>query len=402
MKKFRSRLAIVLMLMLVFVTSFELIGVFAEDGVQGEPVVTEEAEGAADAVVPEAGAADLAAPEAEAVTDAVMNGGEGGEGGEGGSEGGDTPTPPEPTPTPEYAITASGGLEAFSSYKSVVLEWNKATATKKTGETEEAAEVVYKVNGADVSVQDLGSKVRYTAGGLTAGVDAGFTVEAYVKEDPTKTASIGSATKAPVRTIAYKLKIKKGGTLKSHGGPKAKMKVKAGQTIYAYGFGGGKYILENENGSIFYCNVTRTGKKSCVYSKSLVYSPKEAEFFVNAKGLSSKTSSLVWVNTYTQHLYVFTGSAGNWTCVHDNKCSTGKAKTPAPTGVSGNKTIWKKIKRRHGIKWWSPYSDINSIHSKKKAWKIGVPSSNGCIRNYEPDAKFVYYNAPIGTKVLIY
>ena len=99
---------------------------------------------------------------------------------------------------------------------------------------------------------------------------------------------------------------------------------------------------------------------------------------------------------------MFYGSAGNWSCVSDFDCSTGKAATPSPTGLSGQKTIWKKIKKRHGIKWWSPYSDINSIHANKAKWRIGYPSSNGCIRNYEANAYNVYVNAPIGTKVLLY
>ena len=128
----------------------------------------------------------------------------------------------------------------------------------------------------------------------------------------------------------------------------------------------------------------------------------EAEFFINARGLGSGTGSFVWCNTYTQTIYRFSGSAGNWTCQNYFKCSTGKAATPSPTGVSGRKTIWKKIKKRHGIKWWSPYSDINSFHSKKAKWKIGAPTSNGCIRNYEANAYDLYVNAPIGTAVLLY
>ena len=88
----------------------------------------------------------------------------------------------------------------------------------------------------------------------------------------------------------------------------AKIKVKKGQTIYAYGFGGGKYIFANEQGSIFYCNMTRTGKKSCVYDNSMYYTPEEAQLYVNDKGMSSKTGSFVWVNTYSQKFYAVLGA----------------------------------------------------------------------------------------------
>ena len=301
----------------------------------------------------------------------------------------------DPVPAPQV-----GGLKALASCDSVYLRWTDPTYTTS---------VTVAVNGAPSAVtatKRADGMMEYKVAGLNARVN--YLTGEYPSYLFTVTASNdgGSASAsvvgAPVKTISYKLKIKTSGTLKSHGGPKAKIKVKKGQTIYAYGFGGGKYIFANEQGSIFYCNMTRTGKKSCVYDNSMYYTPEEAQLYVNDKGMSSKTNSFVWVNTYSQKLYVFTRTATGWVWAHDNKCSTGKASTPAPTGVSGKKQIWKKIKKRHGIKWWSPYSDINSIHSKKKAWKIGVPTSNGCIRNYEPDAKFVYFNAPIGTRVHIY
>lgn len=301
----------------------------------------------------------------------------------------------EAIPAPQIS-----GLTALASCDSVYLRWTDPTYTTA---------VTVAVNGAPTAVtatKRADGLMEYKVAGLNARVN--YLTGQYPLYAFTVTASNdgGSASDstfgAPVKTISYKLQLKASGTLKSHGGPKAKIKVKKGQTIYAYGFGGGKYIFANEQGSIFYCNMSRTGKKSCVYDNSMYYTPEEAQLYVNDKGMSSKTGSFVWVNTYSQKLYVFTLTANGWTWVHDNKCSTGKASTPAPTGVSGKKQIWKKIKKRHGIKWWSPYSDINSIHSKKKAWKIGVPTSNGCIRNYEPDAKFVYFNAPIGTRVHIY
>ena len=315
----------------------------------------------------------------------------------------------ESEPTKPAAVN----LTAYSSSNAVVFLWDKAKNEDGTVDTS----VKYLVNGNPVTPADYKGMNRYDVTGLAEGGSASITVVAYREkttttssgvegEDPVTTterleSDPRTASDNAVQTIRYRVRIKKGGTLKSHGGPSQSIKVSKGEYIYAYGFGGGKYIFER-NGSIFYCNKSRTNKRSCVYNSGMTYSPQEAEFFINARGLGSGTGSFVWCNTYTQTIYRFSGSAGNWTCQNYFKCSTGKAATPSPTGVSGRKTIWKKIKKRHGIKWWSPYSDINSFHSKKAKWRIGAPTSNGCIRNYEGNAYDLYVNAPIGTGVLLY
>ena len=345
MKKFRSRIAIILTMVMVL-TSFTFLGVYADDD-----------------------------------------------------------------PTAPSAVT---GLAAYSSSEAVVFLWDKATNEDGSEDTT----VKYLVNGNPVTPTTYKGKNRFDITGIGEGGYASATVVAYREKTTTTTTGEGeeatsvttterlesspvSAADNAVQTIRYRVRIKKGGTLKSHGGPSRSIRVSKGQYIYAYGFGGGKYIFKDGD-SIFYCNKSRTNKRSCVYNSGATYSPMEAEFFINARGLGSGTGSFVWCNTYSQTIYRFSGSAGNWTCQNYFKCSTGKAATPSPTGVSGRKTIWKKIKKRHGIKWWSPYSDINSFHSKKAKWTIGAPTSNGCIRNYEANAYDLYVNAPIGTAVLLY
>lgn len=296
----------------------------------------------------------------------------------------------ETTPSEPTAPAAVANLTAYSSYNGVVLRWTKdANATS------------YKVNGAVVTPTDLGNgMLQYaTPNNLEPGVDVAFSVVASNEKGDSPAATV---VKAPVRAIAYKVKIKVGGTLRSHAGPKAKYKVKRGQTIYADRYGaGGKYIFSH-NGSTFYCDRLRTSKRKAIYTRDFNYTPEEAQFFVNAKGLSSRTGVLIWISTYTQHIYMFQGTKGNWTCIGDYECSTGTASTPTPTGITGQKTIYKKIRSRHGIPWWSPFSDINSIHGKKSGWKLGKPASNGCVRNYNENAKVMYKTAKKGTRVMVY
>ena len=247
-------------------------------------------------------------------------------------------------------------------------------------------------------------KVKAKAGlsGAEKGEKAKLKVKAYAGSGDSRIESAAaSKSDYPVRGIAYKLTIRISGTLKSHGGPSRTIKVKRGQVINAYGFGGGKYIFKVGK-SIFYCNKIRTGNRKCVYTTKWNYSKQEAEFYVKDKGLKSKTNKLIWVNGYTQHVYLFKKSKGEWVVQDDWECATGKASAPTPTGVTGNKAIWQKLKSRHALKWWSSFSDINSFHGKHKNWSVGTPASKGCIRNPTDKAKLVYDKAKIGTKVFIY
>lgn len=294
------------------------------------------------------------------------------------------------------APPAVTGLRACAANNSVVLLWDIPAEDQKPDG--------YLINGEDVKTPSVykDKYYRYDIKGLAEGQNATGTVVAYNLDGENKVPSVSKSASSPcVRTIRYRVRIKKGGTLKSHGGPSRTISVYKGEYIDCYGFGGGKYIFER-NGSIFYCNKSRTNKRYCVYDSSWSYSPEEAELFVNTMGLGSGTGSLVWINTYTQTMYMFNGSAGSWKCVLSSKCSTGKAASPTPTGVYGTKTIWKKIAKRHGIKYWSPFSQINSVHSRKAKWRMGAPKSNGCVRNYIEAAQQVYYGAPIGTTVLVY
>lgn len=346
MKKKAKRMSIILALALIF-TSLEFAGVFAlpENSSDGEAVSAQAVE-----------------------TEGVLTAAE------------ETPEPTAPAAAP--------ALTAEASYEAVVLKWTAvegATAYVVTGngKTIETAELT-----ATVKKLDPFKKYEFTVAAKNA---AGTGPAATVK-------------KAPVRDIQYKLTIKQSGTLRSHAGKRASMKVKAGKTYSAYGFAGGKYIMKGNNGkSTFYVARTRVGNKKAVTSSKIKYTRAEAENYVNARKQSSKSKKLIWVNTYTQHLYLFEGKKGAWKCVDDWKISTGTASTPTPTSISGLKKITGHTKLRHGIKWWSFFHGTAALHGVKNNWgkKLGRVASNGCIRNPVPKAK-ILYGTKKGTKVIIY
>ena len=393
MKNLKSRLAIIVAMM-VFVTSFTFIGVSAEDESQNEaPVVAEEAAESA-VTEEEAAPADLVAPEPEVINNAP-------------AEEGDLvdPVPGEP----EAVAPQVTGLTALSSCNSVYLRW--------TSPVTDGVTYAVTANGVakPVTVVNKGSYLECKVPDLDANIDCFTGVYPSYTLTVTATSENGSATAsvigAPVRTIAYKIQIKTSGTLKSHNAIKGKVKVKKGQYVYAYGFGcGGKYLFKDAKGSLYFCNLTRTSKRSCVYSKVDNYTDEEATLFVNDAGFYSNNGYLVWVNTYTQHIYLFIMdyATGRWTLNHPDvvsaECATGKASSPSPTSAAmfGRQTICKKLKTRHGIPFWSCYSDINAIHAKKKSWKMGAPASNGCVRNLKPNAQKIYNHVVKKSKVYLY
>ncbi|MDO4177467.1 MAG: L,D-transpeptidase, partial [Bacillota bacterium] len=155
---------------------------------------------------------------------------------------------------------------------------------------------------------------------------------------------------------------------------------------------------------------------STSYNKNDVYTKEEAEYFVNMRGTDSG-KYLIWVNTYCQRLYIFTGSKGNWKLIDGMpwQVSTGKASSPTirtidPKGIPtasihrGYYSINKKLKKRHNIPYWNCVSGYNAIHGKRGSWSINsVPKSGGCMRNTNAHAQWIYNNCATGkTNVIIF
>lgn len=227
-------------------------------------------------------------------------------------------------------------------------------------------------------------------------------------------AAKASASTTCVRTSAVKLQLKTKKVLTSHDKKKVKRTFKKGMTLYTCGFGVGKHMfIYGDN--MYYLNRISTKNTKSITTKT-PYSKAVAEYFVNSRGNGSKTNKLIWVSVYTQHIYIFTGSKGNWSMKYCWKVSTGKSKTPTirtidPQGsnldsgrmIGKSKTISKKLKKRHAIPYWNCFSSYNAIHGKKAKWSIkAVPQSGGCVRNTNDHAKWVYNNCAKGTTVILF
>lgn len=151
------------------------------------------------------------------------------------------------------------------------------------------------------------------------------------------------------------------------------------------------------------------------------YNRATAEHFVNSKGYSSRTRYLIWVSTYTQHLYVFRGQRRQWQMVGHKICATGKFGRESVMGESiiNVKRPWVYFNQSIGqggyyclrirggfIHSW-PYN-INWAHAhngKKLIWSrehYGRPVSGGCVRVTLSFSKWLYDHIPVNTKVIIY
>ena len=170
----------------------------------------------------------------------------------------------------------------------------------------------------------------------------------------------------------------------------------------ANGYSGGTYYTIEGNSY----RVTSVSSATADYWRTKNYSNRSAENFVNELMRAGKFSRggkkrMIWISTYTQHIYVYKWNAKKkmWKIQKHFECSTGKPGSATPMGF--NKEIGHKHRSRHGISWWSCFSSHNAMHGKHSGWVIdGTPQSGGCVRNLNENAEWIYDHCSNGTPVV--
>ena len=291
-----------------------------------------------------------------------------------------------------------------------IIRYDSSTKKKVTIRTVTDKNSTFSGNEKYISYTDKGANkanVNYSYAVWACKTDNGKNY--YSKEKASK-----SNVKC-VRQMYQKIYLRNTVTLTSHGGGSTvSRKFRPGTAIVATGFGGGKYKFYDGSGSrrrLFYVVVGRVRKAKADYYKknNSGYSNVSAELFVNgatAAGKvkkSSKSNCLIWVSTYTQHLYIFTWDKTNkkWKLNRHWECATGMAESP--TNIGFNYQIHKKMRSYIGIPYWNCFSSLNGIHGKRSSYSIdGAPHSHGCVRNYNEKARWIYNWCNIGTPVITY
>ena len=134
-----------------------------------------------------------------------------------------------------------------------------------------------------------------------------------------------------------------------------------------------------------------------------------------AKNMSSKTSYLLMTDTTYCRTAVFTGSKGNWTLKYLWKAGPGATWSPTPKGTYTTTSHVPVFGWEKGYNCWYGtcfdegreilfHSEVYNIGSKTQMQSggLGTRVSHGCVRLALKNAKWIYQNVPLGTKVLIF
>ncbi|MDR1131426.1 MAG: DUF3060 domain-containing protein [Oscillospiraceae bacterium] len=156
------------------------------------------------------------------------------------------------------------------------------------------------------------------------------------------------------------------------------------------------------------------GNYTLSWAETHDYEDFEKEIWINAKGYSSATGYLIWVNLAMQRVNIFTGSAGDWTLLRSSIVGTGASGTGTPAGVwrttykswSGWTTGTYTVKPVVGFRENTGYAFHSRLYypgtSRLSDSSIGFPISHGCVRMYDEDILYIYDNIPVGTTVVVY
>ncbi len=139
-----------------------------------------------------------------------------------------------------------------------------------------------------------------------------------------------------------------------------------------------------------------------------------AEDTINSKNLSSPTPYLVWTNISQQSTYIFQGNTNNWTLIKHFVCSTGKDRTPTPTGKFALTYKVPSFGQNKGYMCKYAFGFIGTtylyhsiIYDKTGTYLLenkgvlGKKASDGCIRFSVDHAKWFYDHMLSGTTIYI-
>lgn len=156
------------------------------------------------------------------------------------------------------------------------------------------------------------------------------------------------------------------------------------------------------------------GNYTLSWAQNHDYTPLEKKAWVQAKGYSSATGWLIWVNLSMQRVNIFKGSQGNWDLIYSCIVGTGAPGTGTPVGLytttyklaAGWTTSTYTVKPVVGFKNGTGYAFHSRLFypgtTRLMDASIGYPISHGCVRMYDEDVAYIYNNIPVGTTVVVF
>ena len=154
------------------------------------------------------------------------------------------------------------------------------------------------------------------------------------------------------------------------------------------------------------------------HNDDVSYSKEVKEAFVNeVHDYSSSTNYLIWCNLYTTTVNIFQGYKGHWELIMSGECVIGTPETPTRVGVYSlysrayywsfddgvrldNSRCYYASLFDGGIAFHTRlyYTGTNTFVNSSLSAEI----SHGCVRCPDDIAKFIYYQCPLGTRVVVY
>jgi lipoprotein-anchoring transpeptidase ErfK/SrfK len=142
------------------------------------------------------------------------------------------------------------------------------------------------------------------------------------------------------------------------------------------------------------------------------------EAFVNqVHDYSSSTNYLIWCNLYTTTVNIFKGYKGHWELIMTGECTIGTPTTPTRIGsytLYSRAYYWSfdsgSIKDVTRCYYASLFDGGIAFHTRLyytgtstyASPNLSLEQSHGCVRCPDDIAKFIYYQCPLGTKVIVY
>ena len=133
---------------------------------------------------------------------------------------------------------------------------------------------------------------------------------------------------------------------------------------------------------------------------------------INTLNISSPTKYLIFVSLNEQKVYIYKGHTNNWNECKSCICSSGIKGEETPPGnyfVENRGYSFYSEEYEQGAKYWVGFKGNYLFHSLPYNEDlteivdptIGVPSSHGCIRLEEENAKWIYDNVSGNSRVII-
>lgn len=166
-----------------------------------------------------------------------------------------------------------------------------------------------------------------------------------------------------------------------------------------------RFLVEGLGGKI----TSETGKDGKLKISASLRREPSSEDFVNSKGITSKTSYLIWVSKKNFTVTVFTDNNGKWKAEKTFPCSIGAPSTPTVTGqfeYFSKENRWSYSTYYVGpvmrfYKGYALHSTLIRYDGSTADGRLGMKISHGCVRLAPADIQWMVDMVPLHTKVYV-